>query len=71
MRVALKRFGAWYWFHVKRAVWNWNCKDRSFKRQMLELWSFIIVIFVYKAVLIGLLLLAALAYMGLDWIGVP
>lgn len=55
-------FGRWYWFHVKRALWHWNCKDRSFKRQTQELWSFIIVLVVYKVILIGLLLLVVLGY---------
>lgn len=58
----LRAFRRWYWFHVKRALWNWNCKDLSCKRQMQELWSFLIVFVIYKAVFLVVLGLVVLCY---------
>ena len=62
----MKRFWAWYWFHIQRALWPDRDYDapfkESWKRILLSSWSLLIVVAVYHGLIFGLLALVIGGY---------
>lgn len=62
----MKRFLRWYWFHIKRALWNRREKEDG---EWAHLWSYVIINFVLQGLVLSLAVVAAIIILILHWMG--